>query len=70
MSATPFADHRTTAGDTFGGQSRIIYFLCFSTPSYTLRMTIHTNGTHVYANEHNGALVHMHIHFSYLDTLE
>jgi len=32
MSATPFADHRTTAGDTFSGQSRIIYILCLLNP--------------------------------------
>ena len=45
MSATPFADHRTTAGDTFSGQSRIIYILCLLTPSYTLRIPVYTNGT-------------------------
>jgi len=32
MSATPFADQRTTAGDTFMGKSRIIYNFGFCKP--------------------------------------
>ena len=32
MSATPFADQRTTAGDTFMGRSRIIYNFGFCKP--------------------------------------
>ena len=32
MSATPFADQRTTAGDTFIGRSRIIYNFGFCKP--------------------------------------
>jgi hypothetical protein len=36
MSATPFADQRTTAGDTFMGRSRIIYNFGFCKPLKTL----------------------------------
>ena len=32
MSATPFADQRTTAGDTDVLSSRIIYYFCFCKP--------------------------------------
>jgi hypothetical protein len=51
MSATPFADQRTTAGDTFTGRYRIIYNFGFCKP---LCIPVHTEGTVVHVYDYEG----------------